>query len=226
MTYPPLLVLLTLSALSLPAGVHAQPADPALSKSLSLFGGTGWLSLWDDETFLGNGVLVSAGISKPIVAGLAIEGEVAWATHHRDAGYLSADGTPVVGTARLFYVFRSEAARVRPFAGAGLGVLHSTGHLTTHSVVRGPGPVPVSGPSTRRDWSFTDPVLEFGAGVIINAGDRAFVRPAFRWTSVSSTTRPRSLLEPPLWVPRVDVTVGWRLRSIPPPAWLRARLAE
>jgi hypothetical protein len=212
-TKPTLVVLLTLSVLTRPAGLDAQPVDPALSKSLSLLGGTGWLSLWDDETFLGNGVLVSAGVSKPIATHLAVEGEIAWASHHRDAGYLSADGTPLIGTARVFYTFRSAAARVRPFAGAGLGVLHSTGYLTTRSVVRGPGPGgPAPGPSARRDWSFTDPALEFSGGVIIKAGDRAFVRPAFRWTSVNSTARPRLLLEPPLWMPRVDVTIGWRLR--------------
>ena len=212
MTKPTLVVLLTLSVLSRSTDLDAQPVDPAVSKSLSLLGGTGWISLWDDETFLGNGVLVSAGVSKPIATHLAVEGEVAWASHHRDAGYLSADGTPLIGTARVFYVFRSAAARVRPFAGAGLSILHSTGYLTTRSVIRSPGPGPVPGPSARRDWSFTDPALEFGAGVIINAGDRVFVRPAFRWTSVNSTTRARSLLEPPLWMPRVDVTIGWRLR--------------
>jgi hypothetical protein len=208
----PILVVLTLSVLFRPTGLGAQPIDPAVSRSLSLFGGAGWMSLWDDETFLGNGALVAVGVSKPIVSHLAVEGEVAWASHHRDAGYLSADGTPLIAAARVLYVFRSAMARVRPFAGAGLGLLHSAGYLTTQSVVRGPGPVPVSGPSVRRDWSFTDPAVEFGAGVIINAGDRAFVRPAFRWTSVSSTSRPRSLLEPPLWMPRIDVTIGWRMR--------------
>jgi hypothetical protein len=81
MTKPTLVVLLTLSIPCRPAGLDAQSVDPAAPKSLALVGGTGWLSLWDDETFLGNGVLVSAGVSKPVAAHLAIEGEVAWASH-------------------------------------------------------------------------------------------------------------------------------------------------
>ena len=195
------------------SGLEAQPINPAISNGLTVIGGAGWMSLWDDETFLGRGVLVSGGVSKPIGGHVVAEGEVAWASHHRDAGYLSADGTPVIGTARVFYAFRSPAAGIRPFAGVGLSVVHSTGYLTTRSVVRGPGPAPVQGPSVRRDWSLTEPALEFGAGVIINSGDRVFVRPAFRWTSVNASSRPRPLLEPPLWMPRVDVTIGWRIRG-------------
>src|SRR5262245_27263270 len=66
----------------------------------------GYSEMWDDETFLGRGPAVSGGIAQGIGRHLSLEGEVAASSHHRDAGYLAADGTPIIGTARLAYLFR------------------------------------------------------------------------------------------------------------------------
>lgn len=175
--------------------------------------GAGWTTGWDDETNLGKGVLVSGGVAQPLGRHLAIEGEVSWARHLRDSGYLAAVGTPLIGTARLAYLFQRPESRARAFASAGLGLVHSTGHFTTRTILPGPGGFPVEGPSTQREWSLTQPAFELGGGVSIKAGDRLSFRPELRWTSTTSATRPSgSTLEPPLWIIRTGVTVEWRMK--------------
>ena len=189
------------------AGAQVPRSDPV--DGVQVFGGVGLASLWDDETFLGRGLLLSGGVAVPLGSHAIVEGELAWASHHRDSGYLAADGTPIIGMARLSWLFRPAAARVRPFAGAGLGVVHSTGFLTTRTTLLGPNGFPIDGPSIRTDWSLTQPAVEFGAGVTVASGERLWFRPAFRWTS--TTSQSRGALEPPLWLPRFDLTIGWRL---------------
>jgi opacity protein-like surface antigen len=184
-------------------GAHAQ----------TVFGGAGWTTGWDDETNLGKGILVSGGVAHPVGRHLSLEAEVSWARHLRDSGYLAAQGTPLVGTARLAYVFQAPGSRARAFASAGLGLVHSTGHFTMRTILPGPGGFPVEGPSTRRDWSLTKPAFEFGGGVSIKSGDRLSFRPEVRWTSTShDDASSPSTLEPPLWILRAGVTVEWRVR--------------
>ena len=183
---------------------RAEPVD-----GLRIVAGAGLATLWDDETFLGRGILLSGGVATPLGNHAAVEGELAWASHHRDSGYLAADGTPIVGMARLAWRFRSAASRVRPFASAGLGVVHSTGFLTTRTILVGANGFPIEGPSIRTDWSLTQPVLELGAGVSIASGEQLWFRPAARWTSTTESSS-RGTLEPPLWLPRLELTVGWR----------------
>ena len=177
----------------------------------TVFGGVSVASLWDDETFLGRGPMVSGGIAQPIGGHARVEGELAWATHHRDAGYLAADGTPFIGTARLSFVFPPPGARFRPFASAGLAIVRSTGHFTTRTILAGPGGFPVEGPSVRTDWSLTKPAFEVGAGVTIASGDRLSWRPEFRWTSTVGTASSRTGVEAPIWTVRAGLTVEWRL---------------
>jgi opacity protein-like surface antigen len=197
---------LIVSAIVLSAGatgVHAQ----------TVFGGAGWTSGWDDETNLGKGILVSGGVAHAVGRHLSLEGEVSWARHLRDSGYLAAQGTPLIGTARLAYLFQGPGSRARAFASAGLGLVHSTGHFTTRTILPGPGGFPVEGPSVRRDWSLTKPAFELGGGVSIKSGDRLSFRPEVRWTSTSHHDAPSpSTLEPPLWILRAGVTVEWRVR--------------
>ena len=175
--------------------------------------GAGWTTGWDDETNLGKGVLVSGGIAQPLGRHLAVEGEVSWARQLRDSGYLAAVGTPLIGTARLAYFFQGPESGARAFASAGLGLVHSTGHFTTRTILPGPGGFPVEGPSIQREWSLTQPAFELGAGVAIKSGDRLSFRPELRWTSTtSSNRRSGSTLEPPLWMIRTGVTIEWRVR--------------
>ena len=141
----------------------------------TVFVGGGWTGGWDDETNLGQEWSRPAG-SRTRLAGICrVEGEVSWARHLRDSGYLAADGTPLIGTARLAYLFQGPGSRARAFASAGLGIVHSTGHFTTRTIVRGPGGLPVEGPSTRSDWSLTKPAFELGGGVSIKVGRQAVV---------------------------------------------------
>ena len=207
-------VVTTVTTLALLAFVLAGSAaaqDSAHRGSLKLTAGAGWTSLWDDETFLGRGVIVGGGVAAPLGAHAAIEAELAGATHHRDAGYLAADGAPFIGTGRLAYYFRSPTAHVRPFASVGLAIVHSTGHFTTKSFVPDARGLPIEGAPTRTDWSITRGAYELGGGVSIASGPTVALRPEFRWTTTGGETRP-SVVEPPIWVLRAGVTVEWRIR--------------
>jgi hypothetical protein len=180
----------------------------------TVIGGAGWTSAWDDETNLGKGLLLSGGAAQSLGRHLSLEGELWWARHLRDSGYLAAEGSPVVGTARLVYAFQGPRSRSRAFASAGLGLVYSTGHLTTRTIVPDPGGFPADGPSIRSEWSMTEPAFELGGGVSIRSGDRLAFRPEVRWTATGRDDRPsRSALEPPLWILRAGVTMEWRVRS-------------
>lgn len=204
-----LLVALTLVMLGATSEVRAQAPRSDAGKRLRVTAGVGMATVWDDETFLGRGLLLSGGIAKPVGSHAVVEGELSWSSHHRDSGYLAADGTLIIGMGRLSWLFRSANSRVRPFASAGLGVVHSTGFLTSRSSLVGANGFPIAGPSIRTDWSLTDPAVELGTGVTIAAGERISFRPAVRWTSTTQSSR--GALEPPLWLPRLELTVGWRL---------------
>jgi hypothetical protein len=177
----------------------------------TLFGGASVASFYDDETFLGRGPMVSGGIAQPLGAHARVEGELAWATHHRDSGYLAADGTPLVRTARLSYVFRPPAARMRPFASAGVSLVHSTGHFTTRTILAGPGGFPVEGPSVRREWWLTKPAFEAGAGVMIASGGGLSLRPEIRWTSTIGDASSQTGVATPIWAMRLGLAIEWRL---------------
>jgi opacity protein-like surface antigen len=179
----------------------------------TVLGGAGWTSGWDDETNLGKGMLVFGGVAHSLGRHVSVEGEVSWARHLRDSGYLAAAGTPLVGTGRLAYLFQPPGSRTRAFASAGLALVHSTGHFITRTILRDPGGVPIDGPSIRSDWSLTKPAFELGGGVSIKSGDRLAFRPEVRWTSTSGNdVSSPSTLEPPLWILRAGVTVEWRVR--------------
>jgi hypothetical protein len=176
----------------------------------TLFAGVGYARLWDDETFLGGGIAVSAGASYPLARHIEIEGEVAWARHFRDVGYLTSEGTPLAGVARVAYLFQRQESRARVFGSAGLGVIHSAGTFTLPSfLVTGDGGL-VEGPSTEADWSLTKPSFEVGVGVIV-AGNRLGIRPEVRWTSTIGASSPSSGIEAPIWMIRAGVAVTWRL---------------
>jgi hypothetical protein len=198
---------------ALAAAAPAARAQAAEGQTVRLIGGAGWMSLWDDETMLGRGVLASGGIAMPIGDRLSAEGEISAARHHRDAGYLAAEGTPIFAIGRASYRFGDPSATTRPFASAGFGVIHSTGQFTTRSVVPDDRGFPVEGPSTRRDWSITKPVFELGAGLSIRSAPRVVIRPEFRWIASSGDAASAiSTLEPPLAMMRAGVSVEWQMR--------------
>lgn len=202
-----IMLMLVLAASGAATAVEAQTTSISAPEGVRFMGAAGLASLWDDETFLGRGPVVSGGIVQPLGSRAWVEGELSWTTHYRDAGYLAADGSALAGTARLAYAFRSASAHTRPFASAGMAFVHSTGHFTTRSLVPGAGGLLPQGPALRSDWSLTRPALEFGGGVRIKSGQRLSFRPEVRWTSTAAASSPRPTLEEPIWVLRAGLGI-------------------
>ena len=122
----------------------------------------------------------------PVGAHFAVEGELAWAAHHRDAGYLIADGTPILATARLAYSFWQPEARARPDISGGIALVHSGGHFTVRSFGPDPDGFPVPGPEARQNWRTTQGGWEVGAGVETRGSNRLTWRPEVRWTATTT----------------------------------------
>jgi opacity protein-like surface antigen len=170
--------------------------------------------MWDDETFLGRGPMAGAGVSVAVSRHLSVEGELDWASLHRDSGYLAADGTPITATGRLSFAFRDRSKNVRPFVSAGLGWIRSTGHLTHTNLAAGPIGQPVVQSTQRTDWKNSLGAWELGTGVEIQVSARWAIRPEVRWTATASDpTFGPGTLEPPLWLPRAGVALTWTPRK-------------
>ena len=104
----------------------------------TVFVGAGWTRGWDDETNLGKGLLVSGGVAHPLGRHLSLEGEVSWGRHCGIPGIWPRTGRR--SSARRGSRICSRAprrARGRSRA-QGLGLVHSTGHFTTRSIVPRP----------------------------------------------------------------------------------------
>jgi len=199
------LVFAVASAASAQSGSSREP--------LRFSGGITVLSIWDDETFLGRGPLLHGGVALSLGASTWLEGELFGGTHHRNAGYLAADGTPVGVTGRVSYRFRGAGATSRPYVSGGWTVLHSTGEFTTRSILPDDRGSPVEGPVTKRPWSLTKAAFELGAGLSIETRKRVAIRPEFRWTMTGSDITCGTMLGLPLAMMRAGVTVEWRRPS-------------
>lgn len=176
------------------ASAEAQTA-PSVPMDLSL--GAGWGALWDDETNLGRGAPLAGGVATVVGGRLRLAADVDWTRHVRDSGYLRADGDLVGVFGRATYLFRGPDAAVRPTAGAGLGLLRSTGVLTWRTTLPGPGGFPVAGPDERQAWSLTRPAFDLHGGLRIAVNDRVAFRPEGRWRATFGSAA-SSGIEPPL----------------------------
>jgi opacity protein-like surface antigen len=195
-----------------PAVARAQTAPPA--SRLNVTAGLALTSQWDDETHLGTGPLISVGVSRQFADRFRWEGEVSVARHHRDSGYLKATGTPVVGTARLGYMFLSSNKKARPYVSLGLQLTHHRGQFVFTSLVPGPGGQPIAGPEERRDWRLTKAGWETGLGVEVRGDRRVWFRPEIRFGFTGLSTRNqyqpgRDTLEPPVWTIRGGLMIGF-----------------
>ncbi|MGE3342035.1 MAG: hypothetical protein AB7L71_01265 [Vicinamibacterales bacterium] len=175
-------------------------AAPSITQAqtLRLTTGLAGAGYWDDETHLGNGVLMAAGVSMLPVDALRLEAELAIAHHNRDAGYLAASGTPLAGIVRAAWRIGGARWRARPFLSAGASLTHSRGTLKS--------------PEQERDWRFTKPGLEFGAGIEIRGARQMWWRPEVRVSGTSGDngyTPGRSTLELPMISIRSGLTVIW-----------------
>jgi hypothetical protein len=201
---------LTAVLLTVSVRAEAQPSGIPDNRPIVLTG-AGVVSMWDDETFLGRGPAIAAGIAQPIGKDLQVEGEFTWASHHRDAGYLVADGRLLSGAGRLVYLFRSPEARGRPFVGAGAAVVRSDGHFLTRNF----GPPRLGAPTgslaERAGWSLVRGALEVSTGVAIAASSKLTIRPEVRSTWTAAGKPGALVLQSPIWMFRFAVGVGWRI---------------
>ena len=206
-----IIVVLVLSA-GLPDSAAAQAAAPAASPRVSLTTGLSFTSQWDDETHLGQGGLVSVGVTRPFASRFSWEAELSIARHHRDSGYLKATGTPIVGAARVAYLFTSPEKSVRPFVSAGLALTHHRGYFESRHSAPGPGGFPMEGPEERADWRLTKGGWETGLGVEIRGKGRMRWRPEVRMgaTQGNSDYAPGvDTLEAPILTIRTGLVILW-----------------
>ena len=187
-------------------------AQTATHSKLGLTVGGGGAQLWDDETRLGSGLLITSGVVAGLGDHMLVSGSLDWSQHKRSLTYLATDGHVASGLARLTYVFGSSDGRVRPIAGAGLGVLRSTGTLKTPSLPTGgltPTP-PVLGVET--PWAVTRPAWDLHGGVRVGLGPRLVLQPEVRWRSTFGSNGNTSGIEPPLLSVQGLISFEWRFR--------------
>jgi len=189
--------------------LSAQP-QPAAHSKLRLTAGGGGAELWDDETRLGSGPLVTGGVVAGHGDHMLVSGSLDWSQHKRSLTYLATDGHVASGFARLTYVFGSSD-RARPIVGAGLGVLRSTGTLKTPSISMS-GPTltpPVLGVET--PWAVTRPAWDIHGGVRAGLAPRLVLQPEVRWRSTFGSAGNASGIEPPLLGVQALVSFEWRI---------------
>ena len=187
----------------------AQTGSPTAPR-LELHVGSGLGSLWDDETMLGRGAPLQAGVGLVLRERLLVTGSIDWLHHTRDRGYLAASGDLAGAFARAAWLFRDPSVRMRPLLGAGVGVMHSTGELRFSSFVPGPEGRPVPGPVDPAPWTITRPGYDAFAALRIRAGNRVLIRPEVGWRLTLGSSR--ATLEQPLMHVRTLVHLDIRLR--------------
>lgn len=200
------LLLVAAAALLQAQGLRAQTASGGVDGT-SVGGSLALASMWDDETFLGRGPAVAGEVYRPVGARLRVGAEAGWFGHQRDSGYLAADGHVVSLMGRASLLLGPRSWRLRPLLGAGVGVVRSTGTLTSRTSAPG-----VSGvPESRTPWTLTRPAWDFQIGARVAAGDRLAVRPEVR-AGFAGGAGDRGVLEPPLLRLQAGLTVEWAVR--------------
>ena len=191
------------------ATLSAQPQSTHFK--LGLTAGGGGAQLWDDETRLGGGALITGGVVAGLGDHVLVSGTADWSQHKRSLTYLATDGHVASGFARLTYVFGSSDGRVRPIVGVGLGVMRSTGTLKTPSISMSSPALtpPVLGVET--PWAVTRPAWEIHGGVRAGLAPRLVLQPEVRWRSTLGSAGNTSGIEPPLLGVQGLVSLEWRL---------------
>ena len=194
--------LLVVAWLLVAPGAHAQ--------SVAVSGGLGVGQLWDDETMLGRGLDVSGGVSTGLGDHVRVAAEVDWLKHTRTLTYLGVDGHATSALGRMSYVFGAPASPVRPYAGVGVGLMHSTGTLKTPVVFIAANGQPTLSTTVKEstDWSLTQSLWDAHAGLRIAAGRRLVLRPELRWRATFGSGA-SSGIEPPLLGVQGVVSLEW-----------------
>ncbi|RPI56134.1 MAG: hypothetical protein EHM55_05860, partial [Acidobacteria bacterium] len=148
------------------ASVILTPA-PASAQSLELFGIIGGVQVWNDESNIGFGVPLGAGVGFKSPHGWGIEALVERQEAERSfSSGVRFDSTITAGRARLLKYF--GRGPTQPYAGGGFGVTRVESSRTE--------PPGFGGVFSSKATSGT---LSGFAGVRIPAGNRLFVRPEF-----------------------------------------------
>ncbi|HUR32580.1 MAG TPA: hypothetical protein VM032_02225 [Vicinamibacterales bacterium] len=193
---------------------HAQTLRKQPSMGVAAGAGVG--QLWDDETRLGGGAVLSGSVTTGLTDHVRLSGSADWLRHSRSLTYLSAEGQALSAFGRLTYVFGSPGRRVRPLAGGGLGVVRSTGTLKTPAVVAGPNgqPMLATPPSVATDWAVTRGAYDVHGRLRIGLGPNWSLQPEVRWRATlgDAVNLAPSAIEPPLLNMSGLVSVEWRLR--------------
>ena len=190
------------------ATLSAQPQSTHFK--LGLTAGGGGAQLWDDETRLGGGALITGGVVAGLGDHVLVSGTADWSQHKRSLTYLATDGHVASGFARLTYVFGSSDGRVRPIVGVGLGVMRSTGTLKTPSISMSSPALtpPVLGVET--PWALTRPAWDIHGGVRSSVAPRVVLQPEVRWRSTLGSAGNTSGIEPPLLNVQGLINLEWR----------------
>jgi opacity protein-like surface antigen len=150
------------------------PPPPVTSwRHPTVFGRYGYARLTDDEGFLGSGAAWGAGLVVPVWKNIAIQVAYDRHDHRRDLESGAPPGVDVPGgfsgteqlvTGKTLFFFRSGQA-VRPYAGVGVGYMHSKRVSEFPTFVSEAGRLPVLGPSEFFYYESKDFNLGFSAGV-------------------------------------------------------------
>ena len=136
-----------------PPAAHAQAAaDPAWTAS----GIVGFGRTWDDESQIGNGVLLGARLDGQLAGRLRLEGSLDWLRHDRDEGAFQADGHTTLLGATLKYRFGSAATHGYVLGGPVLAFHSATNTFDGDS----------------REIDSTDAGISFGGGFAGRVGSR------------------------------------------------------
>ena len=188
----PASLFLGLLVLAVAAPVSAQPVAAAPGVELRV--GSGWGRLWDDETNLGTGVPITGGVALHAGSRLRLGADADWLHHNRNVRALNATGNAVSVFGRGTVLFGAANGRVRPFAGAGFGLVHSTGEMQWT-----PGAAGTQGGSvlaSRTTWNATSPAYDLHAGLQVPLHRRLATGVEYRWRATVGSGA-TSGVEPP-----------------------------
>jgi hypothetical protein len=180
------------------APARAQATD---APRPAVFGRVGYGRFMDDEGSLGSGGSFGVGAMVPLWRSLGLQATVDRHRHERttESGPIF-EGREWLTAVRLTYSFMPDAA-VRPFIGAGLGVLSSTRRSVFPTFVSGPTGPPVPGPPEIFEYDDTERIFSMAAGV-----DATLHRHLALVGDVSiDVSRPSALSSL-----RVNIGAGWR----------------
>lgn len=184
-----------------PGFALAQASD----HNSEVFFNVGYGKLLDDETMLGNGMVVGFGYAYRLNRrwGLTLEGSRNNHLRDRSGEAFKFEGHAILAGGSLQYHFRPQT-NVQPYLRFGLNFAHYKGTITRKTTVPPPG-VEASGTQ-----NLVGP--DIGVGMKIFASRKISIRPEYRFAIHSGFhdyDPARDIVEPGLWAPRFTIGIGF-----------------